>query len=388
MAALALKLTDAGLAAVQGASGSDPVTISHLGLTATPFDYAPTLTDLPGEFKRLEVASGVAAAPNMTHLTAYDTSADVWAITGFGLFMDDGVLFAVYTSPTIFMNKAELAFGLMAFDIAFDSDLAANINYGNAVFTYPPATEVTKGVARIATQARVDADTDDADDGETIVTPRTLRARLAAFFAGRSIVGGGLVTGGGDLSVDRTLTVSEATADEIDAGTSSATVVTPRRLRTVLDNIGSAIDALRARTITGAGLVSGGGDLSSNRTLTVSEASAAEIIAGTTADKVVTPRRLGPIAMVLEENGFLRFFGFQIAWGRFTATANTTTAVSFRADFPTACFSAVVSGVYNPGTGSQDNTPAVIVSTITKAGFSVFSADDENDPTCYIAVGY
>jgi hypothetical protein len=402
MAALALKLTDAGLAAVQGASGSDPVVISHLGLTATPFDYAPTLTVLPGEFKRVAVESGVAAAANVTHLTAYDTSGDVWSITGFGLFMDDGVLFAVYSGAAVIMSKAALAFGLLAFDIAFEADLAANIAYGNATFAYPPATDSTRGVAELATAAEVDAGTDD----QRIVTPARLAVRLGALLApitgaigsitdalgtfalkSVSITGGGLVTGGGSLVANRTLTVTEASAAEIDAGTAGGTVVTPRRLRTVLDNVGSALDALRGRSITGGGLVTGGGDLSASRVLTVAEATPEDITAGTAADKVVTARRLGPITMTLAQNGFIRFFGFQIAWGRFTATANTTTPVVFAQPFETACFSAVVSGVFNGGTGSQDNTPAVIVSTITKAGFSVFSADDENDPTCYIAVG-
>jgi hypothetical protein len=164
-------------------------------------------------------------------------------------------------------------------------------------------------------------------------------------------------------------------------------VVTPRRLRTVLDNVGGAIDALRGRSITGGGLVTGGGDLSASRVLTVTEASAEDITAGTAADKVVTPRRLGPIAILLEENGFIRFFGLQIAWGRFTAPANASFPVVFPQPFQTACFSAVVSGVTNVGTGSNDNTPAVLVSTITKLGFSVFNADNEPDATCYIAVG-
>jgi hypothetical protein len=53
MAALSIKLTNAGLAAVQAASGSSPTVIAEVGLSATPFDYAPTLTALPGEFKRV-----------------------------------------------------------------------------------------------------------------------------------------------------------------------------------------------------------------------------------------------------------------------------------------------------------------------------------------------
>jgi hypothetical protein len=346
MATLVLKLTDAGLASVQAASGSDPTIIAFLGLTNAHFDYAPTLTALPGEFKRLDVASGLAAAPNITHLTAYDTSADAWTSNGFGLFLDDGTLFAVHTSASPVLSKVSLAFALLAFDIAFEADFAANISYGNAVFAYPPATEQERGVARLATQARVNAADDSADDGSTIVTPRTLRARLASF----------------------TMAVNNSIA-------------------AISNTVSTGLATLAARQITGGGLVSGGGSLEADLTFTVTEASAAEITAGTVATTVVTPRRLGPISMLLEQNGYIRFFGFQIAWGRFSAAPNVSTGVVFAQPFNTSCFSAVVSGVTSLGTGSQENTPAVVVSTITKTGFSAFNADDEADATCYIAVG-
>lgn len=333
-APLVLQLTDAGLAAVQAASGSDPTVIAELGLTATPFDYAPTLDALPGEFKRLAITSGMAAAPNITHLTCYDTSADVWAATGFGLFLDDGTLFAVFTQADPVLAKAGLAFALLVFDIAFSSDMAADIAFGDATFTYPPATEVTRGVAELATQEEVDAE----EDSKKIVTPLTLGARLGALFA--------------------PVTVALGTF------------------------------ALKARTITGGGLVSGGGDLTADRTLTVTEASALQIEEGTSTDTVVTPRRLGPITMLLAQNGFIRFFGFQMVWGRFAAVANGTTAVNFVEAFPSACFAVVASGVAVTGVGAQDNPPAVVASTITKDGFTVFSADDDVASTCFFAVGY
>ena len=335
MGVLVIQLTTAGQAAVQGASGSDPTVIAEIGLTDTAFDYAPTLEALPGEFKRVPVKSGMAAAPNITHLTAYDTTAEIWTATGIGLYLDDGTLFGVCASQDPLIAKAGVAFALLVFDIAFEADLSASIAFGNATFTYPPATEETRGVARVATQERVDAAEDGADDAETIVTPRTLRARLAAFVA------------------------------------------------TVTDSLA----AFAARTISGGGLVTGGGDLTADRTLTVSEASAAEIAEGTADDKVVTPRRLGPISMSLVQNGYIRFFGFQIAWGRFTAAANGSTAVVFASPFPNACFSVVVSGVTAGSVDSQDNPAAVVTSTVTAAGFSVFSADGTANGTCYLAVG-
>jgi hypothetical protein len=134
--------------------------------------------------------------------------------------------------------------------------------------------------------------------------------------------------------------------------------------------------------------VTGGGDLYADRTLTVAEAEPQDITDGTSGSKVVTPRRLGPITMLLQQNGFIRFFGFQMAWGRFTATANASTPVGFAQPFPTACFAVVASGGVGSGADSKDNPPVVVASTITVEGFAVFSADDSSAATCYFAVGH
>ncbi len=174
MASLYLSLTNAGLAAVQGASGSDPVTIAELGLTATPFTVAPTLTALPGEFKRIAAISGTAAAANVTHMTAYDTSSDVWNATGLGLWLADGTLFAVYSAGSTVINKAAPAFALIAFDIAFSADLAGSIAFGDPIFTNPPATTEMRGLIELATNA------------EAIIGTDLLRALTAA--AGKAAV--------------------------------------------------------------------------------------------------------------------------------------------------------------------------------------------------------
>ena len=48
--------------------------------------------------------------------------------------------------------------------------------------------------------------------------------------ATRQVASGGLVTGGGDLSADRTLTVTAATTAQVRAGTDAATAITPAGL--------------------------------------------------------------------------------------------------------------------------------------------------------------
>jgi hypothetical protein len=150
---IVLQLTDAGLAALQSAGGSANTVIAELGFTATPFDPAPTLTALPGEFKRVGTAAGVAPAPNVAHLTAYDTSADIWEASGLGLYLDDGTLFAAYSASEIVLTKASSAFALIAVDVVFNADIAGSITFGNPIFANPPATTETAGVVELATEA-------------------------------------------------------------------------------------------------------------------------------------------------------------------------------------------------------------------------------------------
>ncbi|PNU04299.1 hypothetical protein A8V01_21260 [Novosphingobium guangzhouense] len=92
--------------------------------------------------------------------------------------------------------------------------------------------------------------------------------------------------------------------------------------------------------------------------------------------------------MKLAQNGYIRFFGFQMGWGRFSAGSNGSTAVDFAEAFPTACFSVVASGSSDTSSDAKDNWPAVQTSSITRTGFSVFNANDNSDNCAYIAVGY
>lgn len=323
MATLILQLTDAGLAAIQGEEGSDPAIIAELGLSSTPFTAAPTLTALPGEFKRLDAVSGTPVAPNMVHMTARDTSADVYDATGLGLFLADGTLLAAYSSSADpILSKAQLAFALWAFDIAFEQDLAANIEFGNAVFLYPPATETIEGVARLATQAEVNAAVDGPDDHEIIVTPKTLRARLAAFFA--------------------------SVTDSLNA-------------------MSASITALAGRTITGGGLVTGGGNLSANRVLTVTAASGAETLSRTRSDVAVTPAALASLIAASGASGTIVLHVGDITVQAFTASigANVSTTVTLPEAFANECTGAWVNGG-EIDYGVQDNGPWVSGKTTTQ----------------------
>lgn len=246
-----LIITSAGLDALVDAENgvAGPVEIVEIGLTSNAFDASPTLTALPGEFKRINAVSGQSVAANIIHMTAQDISAEIYDVHGIGLFLADGTLFAAFSQDDPIFSKVSIAIFLFAFDVRFSGDVANSIQFGDASFLYPPATEGTKGVAEIASQAETDGGADD----ERMVTPKKLAGALAPVL--QSIADEATTRGDGD---------------------------------TALQNL---IDALQAITVTGSGLATGGGDLTANRQIAVTEASDADVTGGTNSTKVLTPRR-------------------------------------------------------------------------------------------------
>ncbi len=102
----------------------------------------------------------------------------------------------------------------------------------------------------------------------------------------RTIGVAGLATGGGDLTADRTITVPAATDAEAITGTVIAKAMTPAADKAALN---ARVGPIEARTITAAGLAVGGGSLSADRTITVPVATDAEAINGASAAKAMTP---------------------------------------------------------------------------------------------------
>ncbi|GAA0651473.1 hypothetical protein GCM10009424_30680 [Sphingomonas ursincola] len=351
MAALAMMITNAGLDAIVAAEsgGTDEIRIIEIGLTATPFIAAPTLDALPGEFKRIDAVSGQAVSENVIHVTAYDPSADVYDVTGIGIYTDAGVLLAVYSAAAdAVLSKAQLATGLIMFDIAFANNMAALIEFGDALFLNPPASEAVKGVAEIATNAEADAGVDDT----RIMSPK------------------------------KTKRVLDALAMTLNAA-----------FLAFQGTVNAAITALQGRTISGGGLVTGGGNLTANRVLTVIAASQADARTGTAGDRALTPASLGPMNKSLSENGYCTIptadpaNTLLIQWGRFSAGPNSQTSVSFPTSFTGNAFSVVVDGTSDTSNDAQDNYPSVRPGTISATGFQVHNANATTDACCFIAIG-
>jgi hypothetical protein len=388
-ASLRLVMTLAGLGRFTAAQVQDDIdlTVASVGLTDTQFVVAPTLTALPGEFRRVATISGQAAADNIVHMIVRDDAPLTYQVRGFGLFLADGTLFAVYGQATPIGQKSEMASLLLALDIAFPTADIANLTFGDTNFLNPPATTTTKGVVELAT----DAETQEGTDAQRAVTPKGLAGSIAKAIAGfvsasRKINTSGLATGGRALDGDVTIDVPAATAAEVDAGAIGSKAVTPAGLVNVLAAIADRVRP--ARRVDTSGLATGGGALSGDITISVPAATAQETQAGGSTTRAVTPASLASFPKNLAQNGSATMpGGLIIKWGRFTAAANAATAVQFDQAFPNACFVALAGGVTSGGVDSKDNTPAVVTSSITAAGFSVYSADDTADGCTFIAIG-
>ena len=163
--------------------------------------------------------------------------------------------------------------------------------------------------AVFASQAEAEAGT--ATD--VLMNPlRTAQAVAGKVSGSRLISAGTGLLGGGDLSADRQLAVDFASQAEAQAGSSSVKVTSPLRVHQaisarVINDLGSSItdsplSAAQGKVlqdgkvpngrqiIAGTGL-SGGGDLSASRTLSVSFASQAQAEAGSATDVVMNPLR-------------------------------------------------------------------------------------------------
>lgn len=341
MTALVLQITDAGRAAmVDPAGGTRTVRIASAGLTAAAFIAAPTLEALPGEFKRIATVSGLAVAPDTVHLTLRDSGTDAYAVRGFGLYLEDGTLFAVYGQADPILEKAAAATFYLAIDWTLAAADVAAITFGDTTFLNPPATEGVAGVAQLATIA-------EALGGlvaDKMITPATMAQVLAGYVNAAQLgAAGGVATLGedGKLAVEQRpaidlidvwpvadqaamLAKADATVGDFAVRADNGLVYvlqalppstlanwleisTPAPVSSVNGKVGAVV--LSAADVgavptgrkvqTGGGLLSGGGTLAGDLTLALSAASPAEAADGALGNKVLTPASLATILATL-----------------------------------------------------------------------------------------
>nr|WP_312250107.1 phage tail protein [Stenotrophomonas geniculata] len=171
-----MKITTAGRDKLVNASntGTNTVLISHIGLTATGFTPTASMTQLPGEFKRMTTFGGKSVAADTIHVTLQDSGAEKYTLRGFGLYLSDGTLFAVYGQSEAIMEKATISTLLLSADVVFADIDTAQIKFGSTEFLNPPATETVPGVVELADSNETIAGT----DGVRAVTARGLKATL------------------------------------------------------------------------------------------------------------------------------------------------------------------------------------------------------------------
>jgi microcystin-dependent protein len=175
-----MKITNAGRAKlVNGTNtGTNTVLISQIGLTSTGFTPTAAMTQLPGELKRMTSFGGESVAADTIHVTLQDSGTDKYPLRGFGLYLADGTLFAVYGQADAIMEKASISTLLLSADVVFADIDTAQIKFGSTQFLNPPATESVAGVVELADGPETIA----GADAVRAVTARGLKATLDSRF--------------------------------------------------------------------------------------------------------------------------------------------------------------------------------------------------------------
>ena len=188
MAGTLIHVTKAGRAALvaAGNTGTAAHKITAIGVSTAAFDDTDeTLIALPGERKRISTIAGENVAADTIHVTLKDDTADQYSLYGLGLYLANGVLFAVYSQAVPIMEKSPAAMLLLAADMQFTKIDAAQLYFGDATFTNPPATTERQGVVELAT----DGETLAGIDTQRAVTPSGLQATLGPALATKSNLG-------------------------------------------------------------------------------------------------------------------------------------------------------------------------------------------------------
>lgn len=188
--ALTFIVTNAGRAALVNAAntGTAPVVIAQVGISATALAPTPATAALPGEFKRLATLSGDVVADDTIHLIVRDESSDVFTVRSIGLYLGDGTLFGLYGQAPVLLEKSAQAMMLLGIDVRFEEIAATNITFGDANFLNPPATTEQIGVVELATVAEAQA----GIDALRSLTPAAAKAAVLGWLLAQDGAGSGL----------------------------------------------------------------------------------------------------------------------------------------------------------------------------------------------------
>ena len=186
-----------------------------------------------------------------------------------------------------------------------------------------------------------------------------------------------------------------------DAGVDDATIMSPKKVKRVLDAFAAGINAawaafqgvinaaqaafeaavnadiaaIKGRTITGTTLAAGGGDLTANRTIDVAEASGAELQAGTV-HKAASAWSFGQLARTLTRTSYEIFAGGALVQKGVVGpyASQGTGSITFPISFANTDYDLQLTGLI-PGTGDYDNHPQEVAGTRTTSGVTIYLQD-------------
>ena len=240
---LIVTITDAGRAEVINAqnTGTGPVQITHMAFGTAQYNPAANATTLQAEAKRVAITGGSAVSADTIHVVGQDSTTDDYTVGEVGLFSNSGTLFAIYsqTSDPI-VQKSAAATLIFGIDIILTTLNAASVTFGDIVFVAPPATTTVAGIVELATNAETIA----GDDDQRAVTSAGL-ASLTATGTRRGLVQLSNSTNNSSTSI-------AATAGAVKSANDNANTRAPS-----------------SRTVSAGNGLSGGGNLTTNRTITL-----------------------------------------------------------------------------------------------------------------------
>lgn len=350
MPALQFILTTAGKNAIVNANntGTNPITIAKVGIGSASWTPTAAATALNTEIKKITTISGAAVADDTIHVTASDSTSDVYTVKEIGLFTSDDTLVAVYSQVNPIITKGAATVALIAADLVVTGVPAGSITVGDAGFEYPQATETVKGVTEIATTAEAQAGTDD----ERIITPKKLQDVTA--------------------TATRKGVVELATDGEVQAGTDTERAVTPAGLasrtatetRAGVAEIATIAEAQAAtddeRILTPAKLQSV--TATETRKGVAEIATSAEAQAGTDDERILTPAKLQQVTATEIRKGVIELAtNAEVQAGTDTERAITPASLVSRTATETRTGVAEIATTAEAQTGTDDTriiTPA------------------------------
>ncbi|MGJ8514672.1 hypothetical protein R84981_001131 [Carnimonas sp. R-84981] len=151
MAELKMIITDKGKAAIKSAlEAGKNIEITQAGFGSEGYTANGKQTALKKQIKRVASVAGDSPSSNMLHIDVKDESTDSYTVKEVSLYLKDGTFFAVYAQKDAIVEKAAAAIVLLTLDIAIDDIDATKFTFGDATFSEPPATTTTRGVTMLS----------------------------------------------------------------------------------------------------------------------------------------------------------------------------------------------------------------------------------------------